>query len=80
MEQNGTQSAYIGAESPGRLAEFCSLLVPRHTGLLNTTSAPTAGLSSTICDSALVRCHTLVASIEGSLGRLVRPVALSIED
>ena len=44
MEQNGTQSAYIGAESPGRLAEFRSLLVPRHAGLLNRTSAPTAGL------------------------------------
>jgi hypothetical protein len=30
MEQNGTQSAYIGAEGPGG----CSLLVPRHATTL----------------------------------------------
>src|ERR1700757_481225 len=31
--ENGTErhrSAYIGAESPGGVPEFCSLLVPRH--------------------------------------------------
>src|SRR5215475_11009265 len=44
MEQNCTQSAYIGAESPGRLAEFCRLLVPRHAGLLNRRRTLTAGL------------------------------------
>ena len=50
QRENGTerhQSAHIGAESPGGVPEFCSLLVPRHTGLPNRTSAPTAGVSST---------------------------------
>jgi hypothetical protein len=43
--ENGTerhQSAHIGAESPGGVPEFCSLLVPRHTGLLNRTGAQPA--------------------------------------